>query len=248
MGTEEEVATPTAEVAGPGAIVDEGIAPAPLLDNTSEAEYVDVLNPLTVDFVGQFGVTRPTQASVTIGSESDGRRLSEEDASRRYGVPRLSNPDRTGRAQIVNRVRIPSGQTMRLMGNEAQVIVRQLVNEIMAREGKKLQLADKFARNLVEQRIIIHRGYIQDIMAQKPVTVSQQLQDAIKQNQEMTPMAEDARTEKPPEPEFPTLEVAAPPAAPAPEPDPAKEPSRHILVEPKPPVRRKKRTTKPKAE
>lgn len=199
---EDEVVSPQA--LGPGAIEESGLDPEALLNGASESEYVDVLNPLSSDFIGQFGVTRPVQAEVTISPTIDGQRLTEAQATQTYGVPRLTNPARSGRANITNKVKIPAGQTVRLLGSEAQVIVRQLVTLIMQLEGKKNQLADKFARRQVEERVVQGRGSIMDVMGRNPVTVSEQLRDAIKpmeQELEVTNEVPDAEEEV----EFPSI-------------------------------------------
>jgi hypothetical protein len=98
-----------------------------------------------------------------------------------YGLE-LRNPAHIGKANITNKVPIKSGQTVRLLGNEAQVVVRQLVNEIMSREGNKLLLADPFARRAVEERIIISRGNVADVLGRNPITVQEQLQ-AVKEEE-----------------------------------------------------------------
>lgn len=163
-------------IAGPGADPDRGTAPRPLLEGASEYEYVDLMNPLSVEFIGMFGVSRPTTAPISI-TPVQGRGVTQNEADLRqgYGLD-LRNPDHQGRANIVNRISIKSGATVRLLGNEAQVVVRQLVNEIMAREDHKLLLSDAHARREVEQRVIITRGNVADYLGQAPKTVSEQLQ------------------------------------------------------------------------
>lgn len=219
------------EIVGPGAITQGEVEPKPILEGASESEYVDVLNPLSATFVGQFGVTRPIRAEVTISPTIDGQKLTEAQAQQFYGVPRLSNPAKSGQAHISNEVRIPAGKTIRLLGSEAQVIVRQLVTAIMQREGKQLQLADKFARHQVEERVIISRGSIADIMGRRPETVSEQMRATIQEPTLEMPIME----EKPEKPE----EVAFPDLKPEPAPEPPKQPE-HILVEPKPRTSKKR--------
>lgn len=167
-------------VAGPGSTPDEGIAPKPLLDGASQYEYVDLLNPLSVEFIGMFGIERPVNAPVTVSAvQGRGVTKTEQDVRMNYGLD-LRNPDHQGRANAVNRVSIPSGHTARFLGNEAQVVAKQLVNEIMAREGNKLLLADAHARRAVEERIVINRGLVADYLGQSPRSVSEQLQEVKK--------------------------------------------------------------------
>lgn len=163
-------------IAGPGADIDAGVAPLPLLQGSSEYEYVELLNPLSVEFIGMFGVSRPVQAPVNISAvQGRGVTQNESDLRTGYGLD-LRNPDHAGRANIVNRVSIKSGATVRLLGNEAQVVIRQLVNEIMAREGNQALIADGYARRQVEERIIISRGNVADVLGRSPVSISEQLQ------------------------------------------------------------------------
>lgn len=224
----EDLVTPV----GPGAVAEEGIAPKPSLEGATEFEVIEILNPLSVDFIGQFGLTKPIRAEVTISPTIDGTKMNESQATQQYGIPRLTNPAKSGNANIINRVRIPSGKTVRVLGSEAQVLVRQLVNEIMQRQGQRLQLADAFQRRKVEDSIIISRGNINDILGKNPVSVSEQLREAIKPTDLETPV--ETHNEPVSEPEFPTLNqpVETPkPIEPIIKPEP---------VEPKP--RRKRRT------
>lgn len=213
---------------GPGSVTEEGLAPKPALDGFSEFEYVEILNPLSVDFIGQFGTTKPIRAEITISPTIDGQKMNESQASQQYGIPRLTNPAKSGNANIVNRVKIPSGKTIRLLGNEAQVIVRQLVTEIMQRQGQRLLLADAFQRHQVEASVIISHGSVNDILGKNPVSVSEQLKAAI-QPGDLDPIT-DALVNRANEPEFPNI---TPPLV-----ETKPEPPKHILVEPKP--RRKK--------
>lgn len=181
-------------VAGPGADIDAGAAPLPLLQGASEYEYVELLNPLSVEFIGMFGVSRPVNAPVNISTiPGRGVTTTENDLRTGYGLD-LRNTDHPGRANIVNRVSIKSGTTVRLLGSEAQVVIKQLVNEVMAREGNQALIADPHARRQVEERLVIRRGLVADYMGRAPVSVTDQLQ-AIK--------------DEPDEQEFPDISTVA---------------------------------------
>lgn len=166
--------------AGPGAIEVAGEAPNPILQGYSEYEYVEILNPLSVTFIGQFGITKPANAPVRISISPDAPGVSrtEQDIRTNYGLD-LHNPDHRGSVNIINKVSIPSGKTVKLLGNEAQVVVNQLVTEIMQRKGQRLLLADPFARSLVEADVIISKGSVSDLMDNRPVTVHDQLQEVV---------------------------------------------------------------------
>lgn len=182
---------------GPGALEDSSIQPDPTLQGVTEFQFVEILNPLTVPFRAIFGVTRPVRAESTVSSRPGvGLTHNSNDVRQNYGLD-LNNPNFQGKANIQNRVTIPAGKTIRVLGNEAQVIVKQLVNEIMQREKNQLMLADAFQRNLVEKRIIINVGNVHDFMEQGPVSVTDQLQNAIKEPQIEEEFA-GARTEENP--------------------------------------------------
>lgn len=194
--------------AGPGAFEEQQIAPKPVLEGANEYEYVTILNPLTVDFWGKVAVTRPVNAPIQISDDGSGGQmtLSEEDVRRNYGL-NLRNKDHMGRVNVINRVCIPAGKTINILGSEAQVIVRQLVTEILARENKRLMLADPFQRHQVEQRIVLSRRSVNDLMdGSGPLAVQEQLQGVVdKLNITQEKLVD--------EPEFPDLRAAASRAA-----------------------------------
>lgn len=166
--------------AGPGAIEDAALDVKPLLEGASEYEYVEILNPLSVPFVAKFGVTRAVRGDIRIVTNRETPTVTndENDIRRNYGLD-LRNKDHTGKANIVNRVTIDPGHTIRVLGNEAQVIVNQLVTEIMQRRGKRLQLADPTQRNIVEQEIIRRRDSVESILGRSPMSVQDQLHDVV---------------------------------------------------------------------
>lgn len=189
--------------AGPGAIEEAQVAPKPVLEGANEYEYVTILNPLSVDFYAKVAITRPANMPMEIRNDGSGGQmtLSEQDVQRNYGL-NLRNKDHVGRVNIINRVHIPAGKTINLLGNEAQVVARQLVTEIMQRENKRLMLADAYQRNLVEQRIVLSRRSVNDILdGNGPVQVQEQLQDAVTNLNTAQELITD-------EPAFPELTVA----------------------------------------
>lgn len=148
---------------GPGSITDQGIAPKPLLEGATEYEVVTMFNPLPEDFYGLVGQNKPTVMPFQIRKDAYTNPISttEDDVRRNYGL-NLKNPDHQAKMPIQNRVLIRAGQTLKLFGNEAQVVVRQLVNEIMQREKKSLLMADPYQRNIVEKLIIRDRQSTQE--------------------------------------------------------------------------------------
>lgn len=170
----------TGPAAGPGAIVEQGIAPDPILQGASEYEVVTVFNPLPVDFIGQVGQSKPVNMPFEIRKDGFTQTISNDENAVRnnYGL-NLKNADHPSRLPIVNRILIPSGQTRKLLGNEAQVVVRQLVTEIMQREGKRLMLADPTARYEVEKRIVRGRSTVEDEIGSAPQSVQSQIRESV---------------------------------------------------------------------
>lgn len=173
------------QAAGPGAIVENTAEPGSTLDGASEYEYVTIFNPLDVDFIGQVGQSKPVNVPFQIRRDPNMAVVSTSEAAvqQNYGLS-LKNKDHVAKMPIVNRIVIPSGQTRNVLGNEAQVIVRQLVTEILQREGKKLHLADFHQRRLVEARVIKGRKSVEEILGGAPQSVTDQVQRAMNASNE----------------------------------------------------------------
>lgn len=171
-------------VVGPGAVVDTGVEQKATLDGASEYEYVTLLNPLTDDFAVMVAQDIPVNMPVEIRDKT-GMIQDSRDVVTNYGLD-LKNPEFKSRKHISNTTIIPAGQTLRFKGNDAQVAVRQLTNEILQREGKARLLADPSLRKEVEDRIIISRGSIQDLMDSSLQTTRDQATDAINKSNEVT--------------------------------------------------------------
>lgn len=167
------------QAAGPGALEEQLIAPSPTLEGATEYEVVTIFNPLSVDFIGQVGQSKPVNLPFEVRKDGYTRPITTNEQAVRsnYGLD-LKNPDHMARMPIVNKVRIPSGGTLRLQGHEAQVVVRQLVNEVLQREGKRLMLADPHTRHEAEKIIVRERRGINEIL-DTPQTVQTQIQDGI---------------------------------------------------------------------
>lgn len=184
-------------VVGPGSVPQAQTDVRPLLDGASEYEYIDVHNPLTDDFAVQVAQDIPVNAPLTINKDASGRisqiTNTEQDVRQVYGL-NLKNPDFQSKNHISNTVIIKSGQTLKLKGNEAQVAVRQIVNELMQREGNARLLSDPSLRRIAEERVVMGRGSIQELMERSFETPRQQATEAINQSNEVHD-----------EPEFPGL-------------------------------------------
>lgn len=175
-------------VVGPGAVQDEQIEIKPTLEGANEYEFVTILNPLPDDFAVRVAQDIPINMPFNIGRDPSGRTaqttVDERSAAQTYGLS-LKNPDFAGRKHITNDMIIKAGQTMNLKGDQAQVAVRQLVNEIAQREKKTKLLADPNVRKEIEDRIVQGRGSIQDLMDNKLQSTRTQADEAIKQSNEV---------------------------------------------------------------
>lgn len=166
---------------GPGTLTAQPDAQPSLLDGITEYEWVDLFNPLSVSFVAQVASSRPVNAPVRIyqtpGLESGVR--TESDLATQYGITGFKNKEHPSNVHVPHTIEIVSGHTRRLPGNEAQVVLRQIVGYLLQVEGKGLKLADPYERNLAEQRIIRGKGNIADLMTEAPVSIPEQLTRAV---------------------------------------------------------------------
>jgi len=167
---------PNQRAEGPGAVSDTTSDVKPLLEGATENEYAEILNPLSVPFIGRVASSRPIQTSVrvVVNSQTPTMTRTEEDIRRNYGLD-LNNPDHPSLGHVSQSVEIKPGATVRLPGNEAQVIIRQLVNVIMAKEGKKLFMGDPHARKEVEERIVIKRGSLSEFFGTESVNIREEI-------------------------------------------------------------------------
>lgn len=163
---------------GPGAEPDYGEEPRPLLEGAGPDEYVTILNPLSDDFVAKVGVTKPVAAPISMASSQDapGVTRTEQDVRSNYQLD-LRNPDYQAQQNVSASVTLPAGKHTRLLGDVAQVALRQLVNEMMSRENKRASLADPYARREYEQTCVISRGSLNEIVQAR--TVDEQINEAL---------------------------------------------------------------------
>lgn len=170
-------------VIGPGSQQEIATDIKPLLEGASEYEFVTLLNPLTDDFAIRVAQDVPVNMPVDIRSKT-GLVQSGNDVVRNYGLD-LKNPDFQAKKHISNDTVIPAGQTINLKGNEAQVAVRQLVNELMQREGNGKLLSDPTLRAEAESRIVISRGNIQELMDNNLRSQRSQIDEALAKSNEV---------------------------------------------------------------
>jgi len=168
---------------GVGTISEDQTNPEATLNGASEYEYITLVNPLPFDFKGKVAQSRPVSAPIRI---VNGREKGVDEASLRAAGLDLRNADHPSNAHVTNIIVIKSGQTINLRGDEAQVIARQLVNEVMGYENKTLQIGAPTYRKEVEDRVIIGRKSIDDLLGDSYRTKSELVDDALAQKNEET--------------------------------------------------------------
>lgn len=220
-------------IVGPGALPPDGPEQPPLLEGITEAEYAEILNPLSSGFMAQVGVTQSMSAPPRIVNSTGNPRFGEADLAR-AGVGDLRSLDPNGgKTHIRNQILLPSGRTTRVAGGFAATVMRQLVNYVMQAEGNGHLLADSYQRHLVEERLLMRRGFINDFIStgapvgtptEDPVaaalnevkeeafpTVRQELKEAVAPTTPPAPLPPEELTPPPPTPTIPSKPLAETP-------------------------------------
>jgi len=117
-----------------------------LVDTFTEYDIVEVFNPLSVDFEAKV-------ASSVVNPNAGVDKTID-----RLGLRNASHPSQS---HVVNKVVIPSGQSKKMPGHVARVVVTQLVNEIMQQQGAVKQMGDKALRIPFEEMVIIDSAKFQ---------------------------------------------------------------------------------------
>jgi hypothetical protein len=141
---------------------------------------IEILNPMTYDFIARVGVTKTAQMPVRINNPNNTSIKTEGDLAAK-GIPGFRNPDKGGGViHIANNVNIPAGTTIKQPGDVAQVIVKQLITAVISVTGDKLRISDPETRRQAENRIIVSRRPMSELFsAGGPVTVEQQMAAAV---------------------------------------------------------------------
>ncbi len=180
-------APPAPTVVGPGAILETQAEYEPTLNNATRDEVVEILNPMTVDFMARVGVTKTTMMPVRINNPNNTSIKTESDLAAK-GIPGFRNPDKGGGIiHVANPVPIPAGQTIKQPGDVAQVIVRQLITAVISMRGLQLKISDPETRRKVENEVIISRRPMSELFgAGGPITVEEQMTAAIEKANDAT--------------------------------------------------------------
>lgn len=124
----------------------------------------------------------------------------------------LRNDSHPTMKHVTQTITIPSGTSMNLPGDVAQVIVEHLVDEIMYRQGNKATISDPVQRHAIESKVIKNIDDLRDQLSSQ--NIEEQLEQQIR-NLNKGDLPE--RTQDAEETPFPGLESASQPeAAPAP--------------------------------
>ncbi len=164
--------------------------PKSLLSNLRGHHVVLVHNPLTdVPEKGLKGdFTWQTARSVI--------QLDERSRDPHIDKLGLRNDSHPTQKHVVRPITIPSGTSMRLPGDVAQVLVKHLVDEMMQREGQKQQMADPVLRREYEERVILN---VNDLVHQLSTqTIEEQLDQQIADLNREEPRNEQANTQPAP--------------------------------------------------
>ncbi len=203
---------------GPGTVAERPGEVKSKLEGIGEQNFVELLNPMSVTFIGQAALTTNINAPMTIGATSEeapGLTKTENDIRQVYGFDLRAQAQITGKTHILNRIPIESGKTVRLLGSEAKVVLGQMVTAMLQREKKSNLVANPDARREVEERIVQRVGTIASLMGSAPMSVHDQMKtalDAYNEKQE-PPKQEESHGED----EFPGLSDSGPSAGPVPE-------------------------------
>ena len=117
-----------------------------LVDTFTEYDIVEVFNPLSTDF--------EAKVATSVVNPNAGVDKTIE----RLGLRSNSHP---AMSHVVNTVVIPTGQSKKMPGHVARVVVTQLVNEMMQKEGAIKQMGDKALRLPFEERVVLDSAKFQ---------------------------------------------------------------------------------------
>jgi hypothetical protein len=184
------------QVIGPGS-VQQSTYEKPSLDGMGENYYAEILNPLTVTFRGKVASSRPKAVpfDVRISEMTPTVTRTEDDIRRNYGLD-LKNADHTSVQHFTQTIDIPPGATIRLPGNEAQVIIRQLVNIMMDKRGQQILKGDSWARKQVENEIIIKTGTMDEFFTAQNINVKEVLNRDLNHDAEEEPFPDAVQTSR----------------------------------------------------
>lgn len=156
------------------------------LKKIGEFDVVTVHNPLSDDWTGK--VARSVPAVLAEGPV-------EQIAREKYGVT-LTNPNSSTLKHVNQTVSIKSGQSLRIPGPLARVLVTQLVKEMMQREGKVRGIANPDVFQKYVDRVVVDQSSMLGEVSSESIEdkLQKELDDLNKddQHEEAFPDAEQA--------------------------------------------------------
>lgn len=164
---------------GPGAVKERSFE-TPMLDGMDQNYYVEILNPLPKTFIGRVASSRPgsTELKIRVAKETPTITRTSADMARNYGIDlerEIPAGGHKSQQHFSQTLEIPSGQTVRLPGNEAQVVIRQLVNVIMDVRGLQISKGDAYQRSLIEHEIVIRTGTMDEFFTTQNINMREML-------------------------------------------------------------------------
>ncbi len=164
--------------------------PKSLLTNLRQHHIVHVHNPLSEDFT--WSVARSV-----IHMDSRYRdQFIEKLNMRNDSHPTMNH--------VQQKITIPAGKSMKLPGDAAQVLVKHLVDEVIARGGQKNMQSDPVVRRTYEEQVILN---INDLKTQlSSQSIEEQLEQQLKDLNQEEPKGSIAHATT--ETSFPSLDSA----------------------------------------
>lgn len=169
---------------GPGLEADKLPEGKSRIQGFDDTQFVELFNPMSVDFVGQVGRTVPFRVAAppNIGGARDLDQwtnvTNEAEMRRTYGFDLRSNTQSRGVMHEKERHVLRAGESHTYLGAEAQVLAMQLVTAILQQEGHS-NIGDPALREAAEARVVRATGSIRQQMDAMPQSERDQLKKAI---------------------------------------------------------------------
>jgi len=166
--------------------------PRSILAGVNEHDVVTVHNPLDTEFTG-----RVARSVVTRAQSSPQHQTGNSQADAFLSQIKPDGPGSV--AHVQQQIVLQPGQTMRMPGDVARVVVRQLVKELMQRKGAKKRMADPMAVMQFEKEVVLdHQNMLENM------SVESAEQRLTRQLDELNDTPQGAEKVAASEPAFPT--------------------------------------------
>lgn len=153
----------------------ETVADKPILEGLGESVIVEIFNPLSDTFRAKFSRSLPQAPNL---SEQD-RRVAEIG-----GIDVRKDGGAVGHTSA-QYIEIPAGKTLKLPGDIAQIVVRQMTTYIIQQRGNKSLVSDPAKRREVEEEVIVNYKSVLQNQVLKPEEQFQKQLDEINNPESM---------------------------------------------------------------